>query len=68
MHRGRVCKDSKIKNIGKYHDLYVQSNTLLVADVFEYFRDMCLEIYELDLAHFFPASGLAWQAALKIPK
>ena len=55
----------KIKNLGKYHYLYIQNNTLLLADVFENFRNICLEICELDLAHFLTAPGLAWQAALK---
>ena len=49
----------------KYHDLYVQSDTLLLADVFENFRNLCLEIYELDPDRFLTAPGLAWQAALK---
>ena len=64
----RVCKDFEIKNVGKNHDLYVQSNTLWSADVFENFRNMCLEIYELDLVKIFSAPGLAWQAALKKTK
>ena len=55
----RVCKDLEIKNLGEYHDLYVQSDKLLLADVFENFRNMCLEIYELDPANFFPVPGLA---------
>ena len=38
VHAERVCKDFKIKNLGEDHDLYVQSNTLLLADVFENFR------------------------------
>ena len=42
-----------------------QSNTLLLADVFENFQNMCLDIYELDPANFLSAPGLAWQAALK---
>ena len=67
-HAKRVCKDFEIKNLGEYHDLYVQSDTLLLADVFENFRNMCLEIYELDPAKFLPAPGLAWQAALKKTK
>ena len=45
--------------------MYVQSDTALLADVFESFRDKCLEIYELDPAHFLSAPGLAWQACLK---
>ena len=53
------------KNLGDYHDLYVQSDTILLADVFENFRNNCIEIYELDAAHFLSALGLAWQACLK---
>ena len=60
-HGKRICKE----NLGEYHDLYVQSITLLLADVFEDFRNICLKIYELDPAKFISASGLAWQAALK---
>ena len=67
-HAKRVCKDFEIKNLGEYYDLYVQSDTLLLADVFENFRNMCLEIYELDPAKFLSAPGLAWQAALKKTK
>ena len=61
----RVCKDFIIKNLDEYHDLYVLSDTLLLADVFNNFRNICLKIYELDPARFFSAPGLAWQAALK---
>ena len=49
----------------EYHDLYVQSNTLLLDDVFKNFRNMCLEIYELDPAKFTSGLGLAWQADFK---
>ena len=56
-------KEFKINNLGD--NLYVQSNTLLLADVFEKFRNKCIEIYELDPAHFLSAPGLAWQACLK---
>ena len=55
----------KIKNLGEYHDLYVLSDTLLLADVFENFWNMCLNIYELDPIHFVSAPGLAWQPCLK---
>ena len=64
-HAQKVWEVFEIKNLGEYHDLYVQSNTLLLADVFENFRDKCIEIYELDPAHFLSAPGLAWQACLK---
>ena len=67
-HAQKVWKVFGIKNLGEYHDLYVQSNTLLLADVFENFRDKCIEIYELDPAHFLSAPGLAWQACLKKTK
>ena len=53
------------KHLGDYHDLYVQSDTLLLADVFENFRSMCIKVYELDPAHFLSAPGLACQACLK---
>ena len=51
----------EIKNLGEYHYLYVQSDTLLLADVFENFRNMCLEIHELDPAKFLSAPRLVWQ-------
>ena len=56
----------KIKNLGEYHDLYVQLDTLQLSDVFEDFRKTCLEIYELDPARFISLPSLAWQACLKI--
>ena len=68
VHAKRVYKDVEIKNLREYHDFYVQSDTLLLADVFENFRNMCLEIYELDPTKCFAAPGLAWQAALKKTK
>ena len=45
------------RNLGEYHDLFVQSDTLLLAYVLDNFRNMCLEIYELDPARFVTASG-----------
>ena len=48
--------------------MYVQRDTLLLADVFENFQNMCLEIYELDPSRFFNQQGLAWQAVLKMTK
>ena len=54
-----------MNNLGDYYDLHVQSDTLLLADVFENFRSKCFEIYELDPAHFLSAPELAWQACLK---
>ena len=62
-HAKRVCKDFLMKIVGEYHDLYVQNNTLLSADVFEDFRNICLKIYDFDSTRFLTAPGLAWQAA-----
>ena len=53
-HAKRVCKDFKIRTLEDYHNPYVQSDTLLLANEFENFRNMCLRIYELVPAHFFP--------------
>ena len=52
-HAQKVWKVFEIKNLGEYHDLYVQCKTLLLADVFENFRDKCIEIYKIDPAHFY---------------
>ena len=64
-HANNVFKVFKLENLGNYHYLYVQSDTLLLADVFNNFRDMCIKEYELDPAHFLSLPGLAWQACLK---
>ena len=54
----RVCKDFKVNNLGEYHDLSVQGDTLLLGNIFKNFRNTCLEIYELYPARFFTAPGL----------
>ena len=59
----RVCKYFEIKHLGEYHDLYVQSDTLFLVDVFENFKYMCLILQKK-----ISAPGLAWQAALKSTK
>ena len=64
-HGNNVFNKFKLNNLGDYHDLYVQSDTFLLADVFENFGDMCLKVYELDPAHFLSLPGLVWQACLK---
>ena len=64
-HGNKVFKIFKLENLGDYHDLYVQSDTLLLADVFANFRDMHIKVYELDPAHFISLPGLAWQACSK---
>ena len=67
-HAKRVFKNFNNKNLGDYHDLYAQSDSLLLADVFEKFRNKCIKRYELDPAHFLSPPGLAWQACLKKTK
>ena len=59
IHAKKVCKDFEIKNLGEYHDFYLKSDTLLLADVFENFRKMCLKIYHLDPIKFLSAPGSA---------
>ena len=58
-------KDFEIKSLGEYHNLYLKSDKLLLADIFKNIRKLCLKIYHLDPAKFLPAPGLAQQAALK---
>ena len=60
-----VFKRFKLNNLGDYHDLYVQSDTLLLAGVFENLRKACIKTYELDPAYFISLPGLAWQVCLK---
>ena len=59
MHAQKVWDLFKIKNLGEYHDLYVEIDTLLCSDIFENFRNMCLDIYKLDPAYFVSAPGLS---------
>ena len=66
VHSQKVWNKFKIKDIGDYHDLYAQSDTLQLADVFENVKDMCLDIYGLDPSKFVSSPNLAWQACLKI--
>ena len=55
-----------IKNMGEYHDLYLRSDILLLADVFPNFRETCLLCFGLDPAHYVSSPGLAWDAMLKM--
>ena len=64
-HARKVWKEFEIKNMGEYHDLYLLTDTLLLANVFESFRSVCMDNYGLDPAHFYTAPGLAWKACLK---
>ena len=64
-HAKKILINVEMKNLGDYHDLYVQSGTLLIADVFGSFCNKCIELQKLNPTHFLSASGLAWQACLK---
>ena len=61
----RVCKEFEIKNLGEYYNLYVQSNTLLSADAFENFRNICLKLYQLDLTCFFFSAWISVASSFK---
>ncbi|CAG2245152.1 unnamed protein product [Mytilus edulis] len=65
-HALEVWNTMNMNTLGDFHDLYVMTDVLLLADVFERFRDITMENYGLDPCHFFTAPGLAWQAALKM--
>ena len=58
----------KIKTLGEYHDLYLKTDVLLLADVFQKFGKTCLNYYGLDPCHYFSAPGLSWDAMLKMTK
>ena len=68
LHAQKVWDVFEIRNLGEYHDLYVQTDTSLLADVFEKIKDKCIDIYGLDPSYFLSAPGLAWQACLKKTK
>ena len=61
----RVWSTFSIHNLGEYHNLYLHTNVILLANMFEAFRDSCLEHYALNPAHFYTSPGLAWHACLK---
>ena len=67
-HAQKVWETFGMKNIQDYHGLYLKSDVLLLADVFENFRDVCKNNYELDPAWYYTAPGLAWDAMLKKTK
>ena len=65
-HARKVWKTFNIKTMGEYHDLYLKSDVLLLADVFESFRKTCLQFYKLDPCHYFMSPHLSWDAMLKM--
>lgn len=67
-HAKKVWAEFRMKTMGEYHDLYLKSDVLLLADMFEEFRNVCLENYKLDPAWYYTTPGLAWDTALKVTK
>ena len=65
-HAKKVWKTLNIKTMGEYHDLYLKSDVLLLANVFENFRKTCLQYYKLDPCHHFTSPGLSWDTMLKM--
>ena len=55
-----------MKTFGDYHDIYLKTDVLLLADIFENFRKLCLNYYKLDSFHYFGTPGIAWDACLKM--
>ena len=67
-HAQTIWKTFKCTTMRDYHDLYLNTDVLLLADVFEEFRVMCLSSYQLDPVHYYSLPGLSWDAALKYSK
>ena len=65
-HAQNVWNTFSLKNMGEYHDLYIKSDILLLADVYENFRKTCLQYYKLDPCHYFTSPGLSWDSMLKM--
>ena len=65
-HAQKVSNTFQLQTMGEYHNLYLKSDILLLADVFENFRKTCLQYYKLDPCHYFTSPGLSWDAMLKM--
>ena len=67
-HAINVWNKFNMKTFGDYHDIYLKSDVLLLADIFENFRDLCLSYYKLDPVHYYDTPGIARDACLKTEK
>ena len=68
MHATKICGRFHIANLGEYSDLYLKIDVLLLADIFQNFRNNFIASYELDPAHYFTLPGYTWDAMLKYTK
>ena len=67
-HAQNVWNTFNMKTFGDYHDLYLKTDVLLLADIFENFRKLCLDYYKLDPVHYYGTPGIAWDALLKMTR
>ena len=67
-HARRIWREFGFKDLGEYHDLYLKTDVILLANVFKAFRKVCLDNYGLDPAHIYTAPGLVWRTCLKKTK
>ena len=65
-HAKNLWNTFNLNTMGEYHDLYLKSDILMLADLFHYFKKTCLQYYKLDPCHYFPSPGLSWDAMLKM--
>ena len=64
----KLWKTFDLQNLGELHDLYMETDTLLLADVFQHYRQVIMKNYGLDPTHFYTAPSLSWSAGLKFTK
>ena len=65
-HTLKTWNEFEMKGMGEYHNLYLKTDVLFIADVFEEFRNMCLDYHGLYLCHYFSSPGLIWDAMFKM--